>query len=206
MADSMREIAVTTAAAATVCLSAAELAGTMTSSMERLQGTSIGVAEIVAMIGDIAEQTNLLALNATIEAARAGDAGRGFAVVASEVKDLSRQTAEATQRAVALLAAIEDGTASAVGVAGEIGSVLHEISGHQQTISAAVEENTVIGQEVLRGVAQAATGAGQIAQSISSVAEAGQETTVVAVATRESAARLSEMSQELRVVVGGFRV
>ena len=49
------------------------------------------------MISEIAGQTNLLALNATIEAARAGDAGRGFAVVAVEVKNLSRQTANATQ-------------------------------------------------------------------------------------------------------------
>jgi methyl-accepting chemotaxis protein len=206
MADSMREIAVTTAEAATVCLSAAELAGTMSSSMERLQGTSVGVADIVAMIGDIAEQTNLLALNATIEAARAGDAGRGFAVVASEVKDLSRQTAEATQRAVALLAAIEGGTASAVHVAGQIGAVLGEISSHQQTISAAVEENTVIGQEVARGVEQAAAGSGQIASSISTVADAAHDTTVVAVATRESATRLSEMSRGLREVVDGFHV
>jgi methyl-accepting chemotaxis protein len=32
-----------------------------------------------------------------IEAARAGDAGKGFAVVATEVKELAKQTAEATE-------------------------------------------------------------------------------------------------------------
>jgi urea transport system substrate-binding protein len=51
---------------------------------------------VIDLIHKIAAQTSLLALNATIEAARAGEAGRGFAVVAGEVKDLARQTAQAT--------------------------------------------------------------------------------------------------------------
>lgn len=56
------------------------------------------VGDVAAQIGAIAKQTNLLALNATIEAARAGDVGRGFAVVAGEVKNLSGQTAQATEQ------------------------------------------------------------------------------------------------------------
>jgi len=63
----------------------------------RLTEASHRIGGIVKLISEIAGQTNLLALNATIEAARAGQAGRGFAVVASEVKELSKQTAGATE-------------------------------------------------------------------------------------------------------------
>src|SRR3546814_3506271 len=62
----------------------------------RLGETSVEIGEVIKVITSIAEQTNLLALNATIEAARAGEAGKGFAVVANEVKELAKQTAEAT--------------------------------------------------------------------------------------------------------------
>jgi methyl-accepting chemotaxis protein len=54
------------------------------------------ISNVAATINGIARHTNLLALNATIEAARAGEAGRGFAVVAGAVKELAKQTRDAT--------------------------------------------------------------------------------------------------------------
>jgi urea transport system substrate-binding protein len=64
--------------------------------MHELSEAARRIDAVVKLIEAIAGQTSLLALNATIEAARAGEAGRGFAVVAGEVKDLARQTAQAT--------------------------------------------------------------------------------------------------------------
>ncbi|MFI5496099.1 GAF domain-containing protein [Actinoplanes sp. NPDC051859] len=81
-----------------VAQDAVSRASEMTQEVEALGQASTAIGDVIKIISSIADQTNLLALNATIEAARAGEVGRGFAVVAGEVKDLARETAEATQR------------------------------------------------------------------------------------------------------------
>ncbi|WP_304554199.1 methyl-accepting chemotaxis protein [Blastococcus sp. TF02A-30] len=99
--------------AGTVAESAVAQASTMTGDVAQLDEASAAVGEVIRIISGIADQTNLLALNATIEAARAGDVGKGFAVVASEVKDLARETAQATQRVSDQIAGIQ-GSSKAV--------------------------------------------------------------------------------------------
>ncbi|GII25357.1 methyl-accepting chemotaxis protein [Planosporangium mesophilum] len=79
----------------------------MTTEVEALGQASAAIGDVIKIISGIAEQTNLLALNATIEAARAGEIGKGFAVVAGEVKELARETAEATQRVAQQVAGIQ---------------------------------------------------------------------------------------------------
>ena len=97
MSASIQEIARSTNEGTAVGAEALHAAESTNEIMSKLNRSSEQIGTIVKMISTIARQTNLLALNATIEAARAGDAGRGFAVVAGEVKELSQETARATE-------------------------------------------------------------------------------------------------------------
>ncbi|RSM52771.1 chemotaxis protein [Actinoplanes sp. ATCC 53533] len=91
-----------------VAQDAVDRASDMTNEVEALGQASTAIGDVIKIISSIADQTNLLALNATIEAARAGEVGRGFAVVAGEVKDLARETAEATQRVAEQITGIQN--------------------------------------------------------------------------------------------------
>ncbi|MCU1487272.1 MAG: putative methyl-accepting chemotaxis protein, partial [Actinomycetia bacterium] len=107
MSSSIREIAGSATEAARVATTAVGVAESTTATVSKLGASSVEVGQVIKVITSIAAQTNLLALNATIEAARAGEAGKGFAVVANEVKELAKQTAEATEDIAGKITAIQ---------------------------------------------------------------------------------------------------
>ncbi|GAB1690028.1 methyl-accepting chemotaxis protein [Krasilnikovia sp. M28-CT-15] len=204
MNASINEIARSTEAAAAVAGDAVATAQETSAAVRELIEASGEIGQIVKTITAIAEQTNLLALNATIEAARAGDAGKGFAVVASEVKDLSQETARASEDIIAKIDAIQQTTERAAASIGQISGVVKQISELQSTIAAAVEEQSATTAEINRNVSEVSTGSQQIAAGVGGVADIASATTRDADATRESARDLGDTARELDELVSSF--
>jgi methyl-accepting chemotaxis protein len=206
MGASISEISNGTTDVARVAGTAVGLADATNATVSALGESSREIGDTVRAITAIAEQTNLLALNATIEAARAGDAGKGFAVVAGEVKELSVQTAQATEDIARRVQRIQEDAASAAAAINEITEVINQISDHQTTIASAVEEQTATTSEMNRNVADAATGSGQIADNVNSVADAAAVTSEGVAQTRQAVQELTTMAVQLRQQVSKFRV
>jgi methyl-accepting chemotaxis protein len=206
MSSSIREIAGSANEAARVATTAVNVAESTNATVAKLGESSAEIGEVIKVITSIAEQTNLLALNATIEAARAGEAGKGFAVVANEVKELAKQTAEATEQIGGKVTAIQGDAANAVSAIAEITTVISQINDIQTTIASAVEEQTATTNEIGRSVGEAARGASEIAGNVSGVAQAAQETAEGASDTLRAASELARMADELTRLVSQFHL
>jgi methyl-accepting chemotaxis protein len=138
--------------------------------MTRLSGAAKSIGKVVAVINDIADQTNLLALNATIEAASAGEAGKGFAVVANEVKELARQTTQATQDIIKQVAEIKENTDYAVKSIDEVTLVMEDVNRISHTIVSSVEEQSATINEISRSVSGVNTNIKDVAQNVAASA------------------------------------
>ncbi|WP_435869619.1 methyl-accepting chemotaxis protein [Actinoplanes xinjiangensis] len=206
MGASIREISESATQAVRVANRAVEVTLSTSEVMAKLGASSAEIGEVIKTITAIAEQTNLLALNATIEAARAGEMGKGFAVVASEVKELSQETARATEDIGLRVAAIQADTAGAVAAIEEISEIIGRINEFQTTIASAVEEQTVTTNEMSRNVSEAAQAGSRVADTISGVATSVQLTTVGVAEADKAATQLAGMSTDLRRIVERFRL
>lgn len=185
-----------------------------------LEKSALDIGKVTEAIADISDQTNLLALNATIEAARAGEAGKGFAVVANEIKELARQTAEATSEITQKIMAIQKSTSQATGEMGEITRVIVDVNSIVSGIAAAVEEQSATTREIASNVAEVAKGIDETAQkaamasSISTgitglMAEMSEEAEAMAESSEEvsrSSESFSEVANTLRTIVKGFKI
>ncbi|MGO9085795.1 MAG: methyl-accepting chemotaxis protein [Terriglobales bacterium] len=206
MTSTIQSIASNAHEAATMAHKAVQTAQTADSTVAKLGDSSAEIGEVIKVITSIAQQTNLLALNATIEAARAGEAGKGFAVVANEVKELAKQTAEATEEISRKVTAIQTDTKSTVEAIGTITGVISQINDISGTIATAVEEQSASTNETTRNVGDAAKGSEDITRNIEGVSEAARGTSVSAQESQKAANDLAEMAQRLRILVEQFKI
>ena len=136
----------------------------------KLNDSSKQIGKIVNVINDIAEQTKMLTLNAAIEAAGAGEAGRGFAVVANEVKELAKQTAEATDEISLQIEAMQGNMVGAVQAVETITRVIDETTDITNTIASAVTQQSASTGEISKSIILAADKVHLITREISDAA------------------------------------
>ncbi len=124
------------------------------------------IGKITEVISEISDQTNLLALNATIEAARAGEAGRGFAVVANEIKELAKQTAEATLQIKEQIQKIQNTTSLTADEISQIITIINEVNDIVASITGAIGEQSTTTQEISSNVAYTSTGIEEVNENV----------------------------------------
>jgi predicted nucleic acid-binding Zn-ribbon protein len=172
MVASVNEIARNASEANNTVATAVAAVAAATETMAELSTASNQISEIVKTITSVADQTNLLALNATIEAARAGELGKGFAVVAGEVKELSRQTKDATENVNTQIKSVQHLSGAVANAITDIARVIEQISQNQSSIATAVEQQTATTNEISSNLADAAGRAEAIAAFVAANAPA----------------------------------
>ena len=197
--DNARQADLLTRSAQGAAEKGGEAVARMTSTMASIRSAAEGTSQIIKDINDIAFQTNLLALNAAVEAARAGEAGRGFAVVAEEVRSLALRSKDAAQKTEALIRESVRQAGEGEGVARTVAELLGEIKGGVAKVTAIVSEISASAREQATGVEQVNGAVGQMDTVTQQNAASAEESS-------SAAAELSSQADQLRSMVGAFRL
>ncbi|PID27940.1 MAG: hypothetical protein CSB55_07095 [Candidatus Cloacimonadota bacterium] len=130
-----------------------------------LEEAIMEIGSITEVINSIAAKTNMLALNATIEAASAGEAGKGFAVVAGEVKELAKQTGEATEKISRQIECIYKSTNLSVKSINDVKEEIDKLATVNDTIAYSIKEQVDTTNEISRSISKMSMSGESLAES-----------------------------------------
>ncbi len=167
--------------------------------MGQLSESANDIGKVVETITEISEQVNLLSLNATIEAARAGEAGKGFAVVANEIKELARQTAEASLDIKKKIDSIQESSENSLQSMEEISSVITKVNEIVSTIAAAVEEQSSATSDIASNIDQASSGVEEVNSNVNESSAVTAEITRDIALVNESSSDISKQSHQINM-------
>ena len=212
MGNTVQEIARRADRAREITGRAVAQSGSALDNVDQLGKAAREISKVTEVISEISAQTNLLALNATIEAARAGEAGKGFAVVANEIKELARQTVDATLEIRQRIEGIQDTSSTTVHEINQISGIISEINDTVTGIASAVEEQTVTSREIGTNISQASEAIREVnenvAQTSTVAGEVAGDITMVSRLAFQSAADGEEVRanvQELNAIADAMK-
>lgn len=220
MTTSINEIAKNTESANSITNEAVTQTASCSEQVLTLGDAADEIGNVLETITEISEQVNLLALNATIEAARAGEAGKGFAVVANEIKELAKQTSDATMEIKTKVEGIQQSTQGTVRGIESISTTINRVHEIVAVISTSVEEQLATTSEISENISQASTGIVEVnenvAQSATVVSSIASDIGEVNIAAHKMADNSDEvnkngrdmrnLAEELNKLVTTFKV
>lgn len=201
MSVTINEISKNVHEATRIISQAVSKAESTNSTITKLGESGEKIGRVMKVINSIAQQINLLALNATIEAAGAGETGKGFAVVANEIKELAKETANATDEIRQQIEEIQTDTKEAVAAIQDISKIIGKIDDIATTIAGSIEEQTVTTTEITKNIAEAAQGTNDVVENAEGIASASKKAAEGALNVLTASQKLSKLAGELRVLV-----
>lgn len=185
------------------------------------------IPKILDVITHISRQTDLLALNATIEASKAGEHGRGFAIVAEEVRRLADNTKRSVEDVTFIIKDVKAEVERVVNSAAESAAFTQEGREDINKIKGSLDEIAVFTSEVadkagsildltqkqkessettaklMEQIAHIARESVSVTEDVDTVVDKHRGAIGEAL---DSAKKMSELSNDLRLVVARFKL